>query len=218
MSRMSPVYSLSPESVALLVIDMTNDFLDEGSPAEIPLGRDIVDPIRSLIDTCHEVGAPVIFTSHVLRPDGSDVGRMADMAIPLVDDRGKPVALAPGSRGVQITDALAPQEGDIVLEKHRSSAFFERELDTVLRGLGVSTVIITGMATNGCCYATALDAGFRGYRVVFVADATATTGVPDAGYGAFSADESQRMTLTIVQFAVGEVASSGSVVERLRAT
>jgi biuret amidohydrolase len=212
---MGPHYELRPETTALLVIDMTNDFALEGSAGEIPAGRDIVPQVRQVIDACHASGAPVIFISHVLRPDGSDVGRMADIWLNLVDDHGRPAALLAGSPGVDVVPDLTPGPHDLRLEKHRASAFFERELDTVLRGLGVSTVIVTGMATNGCCLATALDAGFRGYRVVFASDATATSSLPDVGFGEFTADECQRMTLATVAFSIGEVTSARDIAARL---
>ena len=102
-----------------------------------------------------------------------------------------------------------------MVEKHRPSAFFERELDTILRERGIRTVVVTGVATNGCCYATALDANFRGYRVVFVSDATATSVLPDLGFGAFSAEQAQRITLTTVALSVGEVASTDVLLNRI---
>jgi ureidoacrylate peracid hydrolase len=213
---MGPRYELLAATTALLVIDMTNDLVVDGRAGQIPSGQEIVEPLSALVEACHEAGAPVIFISHVLRPDGCDVGRMADTLENLVDYSGMPLALRSGSFGVQFIDELEPQLDDIILEKHRASAFFERELDSILRGLRISTVLITGVSTNGCCLATALDAAFRGYRVVFVSDATAAAELADVGFGAFSADECQRMTLTTVAAAVGEVATTDEVVDRLQ--
>jgi ureidoacrylate peracid hydrolase len=212
---MGVMYDLTTESPAVLVIDMTNDFLTEGAPMEIPIGREIIDNINALTARSREVGVPVIFARHMHRSDGCDIGRMADNWHAMVDEHGKPTTLLAGSAGVRVYNALAPHDSDITIDKHRSSAFFETELDTILRELHVTTVLITGMATNGCCHATALDASYRGYRVVFLSDATATNAMPDFGFGEFSLDTVQRYTLSLVALAIGEVASTDDVVDRL---
>jgi ureidoacrylate peracid hydrolase len=64
-------------------------------------------------------------------------------------------ALADGALGVEIYPAIAPQEGEIVIKKHRYSAFYGTDLEIVLRNLGVRTVVITGVTTENCCHATA---------------------------------------------------------------
>ena len=61
-----------------------------------------------------------------------------------------------------------------MIQKHRYSAFYDTDLDTYLRGCAVDTVIITGCMTNYCCGATARDAFFRDYKVIFGSDLTAT--------------------------------------------
>ncbi|MGM0401833.1 MAG: isochorismatase family protein, partial [Chloroflexota bacterium] len=65
-----------------------------------------------------------------------------------------------------------PQEK--VVDKHRYSAFYGTDLQTVLRCLEVEDVVIAGVMTNLCCESTARDAYYRDYRVFFPADATGT--------------------------------------------
>lgn len=214
---MPTTYLLKPSETALIVVDMTNDFLDEGSLMEIPLGHDIMGNLRRLLEHCRAMGSPVIYVRNQWRSDGSDIGRIADVWPGLVDDEGRPRATVCGTRGADVHPDLEPVDGDIIVDKHRQSAFFEREMDSVLRGLGVRTVLITGMATNGCCYQTGVDASFRGYEVVFLSDCTATLPLPDMGFGAFSADVVQRVTLGTFALVYGEVASTAEVLARLAA-
>lgn len=79
-----------------------------------------------------------------------------------------------GAEGSRVIDELRPTDRDYVLEKRTYSAFFETGLDLLLRSLGATTVVLTGIHTHICVQHTAADAFFRGYRVVVVRDATAT--------------------------------------------
>ena len=69
--------------------------------------------------------------------------------------------------------------GEHIIKKHRYSGFFGTDLDIILREWGIDTVIISGTTTENCCHATARDAMFRNYRVVFLSDVTATYDYPD---------------------------------------
>jgi hypothetical protein len=75
--------------------------------------------------------------------------------------------LVDGEPGIEIYPEIGPQGNDIVIKKHRYSGFYGTDLEIVLRGLGVDTVIVTGVTTENCCHATARDAMFRDYKVVF---------------------------------------------------
>jgi nicotinamidase-related amidase len=75
-----------------------------------------------------------------------------------------------GSGGAQIVRGLRPAQGDLVVVKRRYSGFYQTTLDMLLRRLGVGIVVLTGVATNGCVLATALDAYFRDYWVVIPSD------------------------------------------------
>jgi nicotinamidase-related amidase len=75
-----------------------------------------------------------------------------------------------GTWGHQIVDELKPQPHDLVVKKHRSSAFVDTELDLLLRSNSVQTVLITGVVTEGCVESTARDASFKDYIVVLLED------------------------------------------------
>src|SRR5829696_2899587 len=99
--------------------------------------------------------------------------------------------------------------------KHRFSAFYGTDLEIILRGLGVTTVVITGVTTENCCHATARDAFFRDFQVVFLADATATSGYPDLGYGSMSADEVHRAMLVVLARDTADVIPTETFIARV---
>src|SRR4051812_7165183 len=124
-------------------------------------------------------------------------------------------ALVDGTAGVEIYPELMPAPGEHVIKKHRYSGFFGTDLDIILREWGIDTVIISGTTTENCCLATARDALFRNYRVVFLADATATYDYPDRGYGAMSAAQVHHATLVILAASTAHVMSVDEMCERI---
>jgi nicotinamidase-related amidase len=77
-----------------------------------------------------------------------------------------------GSPESEMHHDLAPQPGEPVILKRRYSAFYNTDLETVLRGFKVEDLVITGIMTNLCCETTTRDAYMRDYRVFIPADAT----------------------------------------------
>lgn len=157
------VMRLNIGSSALLVIDMQEFFLDPQSPTFTCGGQAILPNVKRLIDAFRAANRPVIFTRHVHRADGSDAGIMGwwwdGMSVE-------------GSPESEVHSSLAPLPGEPVILKRRYSSFYNTDLDTVLRGLKVDDLVITGVMTNLCCETTARDAYMRDYRVFIPADAT----------------------------------------------
>ncbi len=204
------VERIDPGKTALIVVDMQNDFVAPGAPLESSAGRAMVPHLRRALVYCREQGIPVIYTAHVHRPGGYDQGLLAHA--PAI---GRGVALVDGSPGGAIFPEVAPRDGEIVISKHRFSAFYGTDLEIILRGLGLTTVVITGVTTENCCHATARDAFFRDFQVVFLADATATSDYPDLGYGAMSADEVHRATLVVLARDTADVVTTETFLARV---
>ncbi len=156
--------TLNVGKAALLVIDMQKYFVDPGGQAFVPWAPAILPNVAGLIRSFRETGLPVIFTRHVHHPERLDAGIMAWWW------EGMCVEGSPES---EIHPDLAPVSGEKVILKHRYSAFYNTDLETVLRCLKTEDLVITGVMTNMCCESTARDAYFRDYRVFFTADATA---------------------------------------------
>ncbi len=193
--------TIDPRKTAVIVVDMQNDFVAPGAPLLSQQAQDMVPRLAETLQTCRGQGMRVIYTAHVHRRDGSDMGLYDDLYPPIADRS----ALVDETTGGDIYKPLAPQPGEHVIKKHRYSAFFATDLDLILREWGIETVIITGTTTENCCHATARDAMFHNYKVVFLSDATGTFDYPDVGYGAMSAQEVHQATLTILAFSTAHV-------------
>ena len=162
---------LKPRRACLLVIDMQNEFLEEFGAVFFHYAADIIPNVKRIANQARRARIPVVFTAHAHEDPRSDGGLTAEWWPEI--KRGK--SLIKGTRGVEVVRPLTPLKGERIISKHRYSAFYSTNLDIVLRNLGVTDLIITGVLTNVCCESTARDAFFRDFRVFFVADATATT-------------------------------------------
>ena len=156
---------LDKEKSALLVIDMQTFFLDPGSPTFTPGGLAILSNVKRLIEAFRDARRPVIYTRHVHHPDGTDAGIMGwwweGMCIE-------------GTKESEIHPEITPDSDEKVITKHRYSAFYNTDLETILRCQKIEDLVITGIMTNLCCESTSRDAYFRDYRTFFLADGTGT--------------------------------------------
>jgi ureidoacrylate peracid hydrolase len=167
--------NLETKDTALLVIDMQNAFLDDrGSMVRRGFDtnrlRAAVKPCGRLISAARASQVPIIQTRYVYRADYRDAGVRVREILP---NTITTESLAAGSWDVEIVDALAPSGDDIVIEKNRPSAFIGTSLDLMLRGQGITSVVICGITTNICVESTARDASQFDYRTFVVSDATA---------------------------------------------
>ena len=192
---------IDPSETAMIVVDMQNDFVKDGAALQSKQALAMVPKLAQTLRFCREVGIKVIYTAHVHRADGCDMGVFRDLYPPIAQG----MALVDGTPGVEIYPDLAPKAGELVVKKHRYSAFFATDMDLVLRQAGIRNVVITGTTTENCCHATARDAMFHNYKVAFLSDATGTFDYPDVGLGAMSADEVHKATLTILAFSTAHV-------------
>ena len=189
--------ALKPEKSALLVIDMQKFFLDPHSPSFTCGGPAILPTLRQLIQAFRRHDRPVIYTKHVHHPDHLDSG--------LTGAWWEGMCIE-GSPECDILPDLAPQPSEKVILKHRYSAFYNTDLETVLRCLGIEDLVVTGVMTNMCCESTARDAYFRDYRVFFVADGTGSV-----------TEEMQLASLLNLAFGFAYVTSAEGVIEALAA-
>jgi ureidoacrylate peracid hydrolase len=201
---------IDPAKTAMIVVDMQNDFVAQGAPMETPAARAMVPRLAEALRICRGRGIRVVYTAHVHRRDGCDMG-LFSMHPPIASR----AALVDDTPGVDIYPELAPLPGEHVVKKHRYSGFFGTDLDTILRGWGVDTVIVSGTTTENCCHATARDAMFRDYRVVFLSDATATYDYPDRGFGPMPNAEVHRATLIILAASTAHVMSVADMARRV---
>ncbi len=188
---------LKKSKAALLVIDMQRFFLDPESSGFACGGVAILPTLQRVIAAFRKADRPVIYTRHVHRPDGMDAGILGwwwdGMCIE-------------GSPESEVHQKIAPLSGEKVVLKHRYSAFYNTDLETVLRCLQVEDLVVSGVMTNLCCETTARDAYLRDYRVFLLADGTGTV-----------CEEMHLATLMNLAFGFAFVTTASKIVQDLRA-
>jgi len=165
---------LDSKKAVLIVVDMQNSFLrDEGAFSRMGLNitylKSTLKPVMRLVEVCRKVGIPIIFTRYVLRPDYTDAGLLVKL-FPAARGRS---AMVTGTWDSEIVDELSAQPKDYIIDKTRYSAFYNTNMEVILRGLGVDTVVVCGVTTELCVSSTIRDAFFRDYHIVPVKDAMA---------------------------------------------
>jgi nicotinamidase-related amidase len=186
---------LNVAASALIVIDMQRFFLDAASPTFTCGGVAILPNVKRVIDAYRRANRPVIFTQHVHHPGDLDCGIMGWWW------KGRCLEGSPES---EVHADLAPMPGEKIVSKHRYSAFYNTDLETVLRCLKVEDVVVSGIMTNMCCESTARDAYYRDYRVFFLADGT----------GSIS-EEMHLASLLNLAFGFAYVTTSDAIVDQL---
>lgn len=176
---------------ALIVVDMQNAYASAGGYLDLA-GFDIsgaaaaVANIRLAIDAARAAGMPVVFFQNGWDPDYLQAGGRGSpnwhKSNAMKTMRARPELhgklLAKGTWDYALIDALQPMPGDIVIEKPRYSAFFNTNLDSMLRSRGIRNLVFTGIATNVCVESTLRDGFFLEYFGVVLHDATHHAG-PD---------------------------------------
>ncbi|MFD4506229.1 cysteine hydrolase family protein [Streptomyces sp. NPDC058457] len=149
-------------NAVVIVCDMQNDIARFHTGGE-EMER-LITAIKELTDWAREQGITVVYSCVGYRPGYVDV-------IPqLADQLKRHKLLAEGTWGTAVLDGLAPQDGDVMLMRRRSSSFYGTDLDLVLKALDADTVILTGVSTHRVVESTARDASDRDLRVLVASD------------------------------------------------
>ncbi len=156
-------------TVAILVVDMLNDFVTGALKCD--RGLAIIPKTVELVEFARNNNIPVIFCN-----DAHIKG--VDHELKLWGDH----AIA-GTKGAEVIPELGVKEGDYVIPKRRYSGFFHTDLDLLLNELGVKKVVICGLHTHMCVRHTSADAYCLGYDVIIAKDATDSFTKLDYDYG-----------------------------------
>ncbi|MEM9013351.1 MAG: isochorismatase family cysteine hydrolase [Pseudomonadota bacterium] len=167
--------SIDPTRTALLTIDLQNDFLHpDGAYGRAGQTAEAITAlparIRPLVDALRGRGGTYISAQFTLvpRPDG----------MPLISPHLKalrpflgPGDFAPGSFGHGLVEALAP--ADFTIEKVAYSAFYQTQLEYVMKAVGIESLIVGGIVSNGGVASTLRDAHLRDISTVMLSDGCA---------------------------------------------
>ena len=206
--RLNPFDGLDPARTALIVVDLQNGFMAPGQPAEIAPAREIVPNVNRLAAATRAAGGSVVWIQNTITPESEKswsiyLGNFAN------EDWGLRMrrAFTPGDFGHALYPSLEVRPSDLTVRKTRFSAFVPgaSELDSILRGRGIDTLIVVGTATNVCCESTARDAMMLNYKIFFVSDANACR-----------TDEEHNATLAILLVMFADVRSTDEMVNLLQ--
>jgi nicotinamidase-related amidase len=176
-------FSFDAAKAAFLIIDMQRDFLEPGGFGAA-LGNDVsllaraIAPIGAVLAACRAAGVLVIHTREGHRPDLSDLhgakhrrGR-SETRIGDAGPMGR--ILVRGEAGHDIIAELAPVSGEPVIDKPGKGAFYATDLEAILRGRGITQLILAGVTTEVCVHTTMREANDRGFECVILSDGTAS--------------------------------------------
>jgi ureidoacrylate peracid hydrolase len=193
---------IDPSHLAVLVVDIQNDFCAPDGYLGRKYGCDeaaneaLAARNVALTDSARDAGALIVWIQAIYDP----VYLSAPMLMK-AQSKDNDVRCVDGSWGAEFYK-VAPKEGDLVVRKHRYSAFSGTSLDNLLRRNGIRTAVVTGVSTNICVESTLREAFNLGYYVVVPRDCVASTNT-----------ELHEATLKNVEFLIGDVTSSSELID-----
>ena len=169
---------VDPRHSALLIIDMQKDLCVEGFVAsragrDITATRAIIPALERMLAAAREAG---VLVGHI--GFWTLENHLSDSASWLAQRRRATYSsdrlCMENSEGAEFVDELSPRPGEIVIRKHRYSAFKGTDLEMLLRAREIKTVVTTGVSTNVCVESTLRDAFEFGYYVCVPGDGVAS--------------------------------------------
>ena len=172
---------VDPQNAALIVVDVQNDFAaTDGAMGregfDCSMSQEMVPRLVRFIDETRKAKVPIIYIQNVYNSEPN--WYLSEVWLEHAARRRKgsyterPVCVR-GSWGWDFYDGIKPLPNEIVVTKHRFSAFIGTDLDLILRSRGIKTLIMTGIATNVCVETTARMGFLLDYYIVFVSDCVA---------------------------------------------
>ena len=205
---MNDQLTLDPKTTAMIIQDLQNDVISEGGAFAGDGGYDhaksqnVVENVARLAAAARSAGVPVIHVHYVVDPGAPGTKLNAGLYRAVKESN----ALVRGTWGAAAAPGVEPQDGDLVVEKMRTSAFYNTRLMTLLQGFGTEAVIVTGAWTHMSIEHTARYGADAGYRMIVVSDACSSIN-----------DEWHNAGLNYALTAIGEVAALEQVIEALGA-
>jgi nicotinamidase-related amidase len=167
---------LAPGHTAVVTSEIQNGVVGERSalPQLAEAAKPMVANAVRLCVAARGAGAQVIHCIGARRADGLGSNLNARLFLGV---RKSPVALLPGSEAASVVPELGPEPEDLVLSRlHGLNPMAGTDLDPILRNLGVTTLVVTGVSVNIAVTNLVMDAVNLGYQVVVPRDAVA--GIP----------------------------------------
>lgn len=152
----------APGGVGLLIVDMINDMAFDGAQAMLSRAERIAEVILTLRDEADRLNVPVVYVN-------DNYGQWHSEKSKIVESCARP-----DSPGRGLVKQIAPRDDDYFVIKPQFSGFYATNLPLLLPKLGVSRLVITGLAADICVLFTAADAHMRAYDLWIPSDAVAS--------------------------------------------
>jgi nicotinamidase-related amidase len=174
---------VDPTHAALVVVDMQRDFCAPGGSfdrfgVDITMYEPMVPRLVRLVDGARLAGVQIVYVLMTALPDrasDSPAQIRFNLRLHLAHAEGESLSYTvDGSEGRRLIPELRAHEGDLVVNKYRSSGFWGTNLDMLLRSNGIKSVVVVGCTTEGCVESTARDAMFNDYYVIIAEDCVAS--------------------------------------------
>jgi ureidoacrylate peracid hydrolase len=169
---------IDPKRTAVVLIEYQNDFTSEGGALhgavhDVMESTGMLENTRALVEAARAAGATIVYAPITFAPG---YGELADHPYGILKGVVDSTAFVKGEWGAEIVDALAPQEGDVIVEGKRGlDTFATTNLDFILRARGITTIALGGFLTN-CCVESTMRTGYeKGYQVITLSDCVAAT-------------------------------------------
>lgn len=145
-------------------MDMENDQV--GAVTKAGQERGIVQRLAHVMDESRKAGVRVIYVVARFRPGHPEAHPRNTFQM----HNKKIGRLVEGEEGAEIHAAVAARPGEVIITKRRVNAFYNTDLDTVLRAQGIETLVMTGIATSGVILSTTRHAADADYQLVIIED------------------------------------------------
>jgi gluconolactonase len=199
---------VDPGRAVLIIQDLQNDvmiaggaFADSGAP-EHAKEQNVVENVRRLAEACRAAGIPVVHVHYIVEEGAPGLKLNAPLFQGVKDSN----ALVRGTWGAAPAEGLEPQDGDFVIEKMRMNGWEGTKLETLVKGLGRDTIIITGAWTNMSIEHTSRTGADKGYYMI----------VPEDGCSTMNADW-HNASINFALQNVSTVTTCGAVLDALGA-
>ncbi|KAB7665179.1 cysteine hydrolase family protein [Bacillus sp. B1-b2] len=192
-----------PHSSALIIVDVQNDYCHkDGNMAkqdlDVSMVSEMMPNLKNMISSLKELSVPIIYVK-TIHEDCTDSKTWLKR---LKGKSGKDLCRK-NTWGAEFFE-LSPNDTDIIVVKHRYSAFINTRLDSILRSLKIETLLMAGVSTNICVESTARDGFMMDYDIILLSECTA----------AFS-KEAHEMTLQTIDQFFGSVATNNEVLQSI---
>jgi len=159
-------FDLSKSQAGLLVLDLQELFCSAKGPFENKNADDLIDNVNTFAQNCDELGLPLIYSRYLFKDDLSDAGLLKDNSI--VRDGH----FCESSTWMKLDQRLEPPHSAIQLKRNRPGAFWNNNLESILKENSIDMLLLCGLSVNNAISTTAREAFARDIPTLVIKECT----------------------------------------------